>query len=172
MSRDGTVRLSEHQEMWDKAFEVLSHDVAALMAPYRLTLHHVGSTAIPGIKAKPILDVLGVVDSLAQFDLCQSRLEAYGITCKGEYGIAGRRYCVLYDSTSENAYAHFHIYEHGHPEIEQHLFFRNYLRAHPDAAQDYQNLKEGLMLQHQGNRAQYTKDKAGFIQGILKRAVV
>lgn len=75
MSRDSTVSLFEHQDIWDEAFEVLSLDVAALLAPYRLTLHHVGSTAIPGIKAKPILDVLGVVDNLVQFDLYRSKLE-------------------------------------------------------------------------------------------------
>jgi GrpB-like predicted nucleotidyltransferase (UPF0157 family) len=169
MSR-ARVTLANHNPLWADAFlEVRKFlEVAAPEAEF----HHVGSTAIPGIRAKPILDVLCVVADLEALErAARGAWEAAGFEWKGEHGIAGRRYCVLYDLPKENGFVHLHAFARDHAEVKGHLLFRDALRADAALAARYDSLKESLSHSFAGQRARYTEGKAEFIQGVLARAL-
>lgn len=88
-----------------------------------LEVHHIGSTAIPGIHAKPIIDLLPVVRSVRELDEQKTAIVKLGYEFWGEYGIPGRRYCTFDDPASGRRKLQLHCFEQGHPEIKRHLAF-------------------------------------------------
>lgn len=163
------VSLSPHNPNWFKAFlaadKVLKEQIST-----DLELHHIGSTSIPGIYAKPILDILGVVPSIEAFDNKRSELEFLGFVWKGEYGITGRRYCVLYNENEDVGLIHLHVFEKSDDEVEKHLIFRDYLRASKDASYRYEELKKKLAQSFTGVRINYSEGKAQLIAQLLEEA--
>jgi GrpB-like predicted nucleotidyltransferase (UPF0157 family) len=103
-------------------------------------VHHIGSTAVPGLAAKPIIDLMPLVTDLADLDRERCRVEALGYNWHGEFGISGRRYCTLCDQTGIRI-VQLHFFKAGSPYAERHIAFRDYLRAHPEAASAYENEK-------------------------------
>ncbi|PSJ47658.1 hypothetical protein C7H85_02170 [Zobellella endophytica] len=126
-----------------------------------LAVHHIGSTAVPGLMAKPIIDILLVVDSLARLDRASPRLEAQGYEAKGEFGMPGRRYFPKggLDRTHQ-----IHAFEQGSGHIERHLAFRDYLIAFPDIAAQYQALKQRVAASCGNDLARYCQGKDDFIK--------
>ena len=166
----GHVRLAPFHEGWKKAY---SKEVGLLSEHLGLKsfrLYHCGSTSIQGIHAKPIIDILGIVSSLVEFDAKKLQLEEIGYESKGEYGISGRRYCVLYNPQKTTAFVHLHVYQSGHPEAEKHLLFRDFLRANFSAAKEYEQEKIRLVDQVKLPRSQYTEAKEAIISSLLARA--
>lgn len=168
MNRKG-VSLSSHNANWFKAFTVADTTLRKQI-PTDLDLHHIGSTSIPNIHAKPILDLLGVVPSIEAFDSRRADLEALGFVWKGEYGIANRRYCVLYDESEEIGLIHFHVFAKADREVEKHLVFRDYLRASPKASSRYEELKRKLADTHTDTRTNYSEGKSELIAQLLSEA--
>lgn len=162
----GRVALLPHDPRWVTAFLLLKKLFRERLPS--LAFHHVGSTAIPGIPAKPVLDLLATADTLDALDAHKEKLEALGFEWKGEYGIAGRRYCVLYDAQKQTAFVHLHAFAADHAEVEAHLLFRDYLRAHPERAKAYASLKEKLAAEV--SREEYTERKAPLIRELLAEA--
>lgn len=169
MSRK-SVSLSPYTLNWSKAFSV-ANAIIRERIPSGLDLHHIGSTAIPNIHAKPILDVLGVVPSIEDFDSRRSELESLGFVWKGEYGIANRRYCVLYDQSEEIGLIHLHVFSKADHEVEKHLVFRDYLRATPQASRQYEELKRKLADTHANARTNYSDGKSELIAQLLNEAL-
>jgi GrpB-like predicted nucleotidyltransferase (UPF0157 family) len=130
----------------------------------------VGSTAIPGILAKPILDIAAAVDSFEAAAACIAPLEALGYTYRGEHGIPRRRYFVRHAPDGETRLVHLHMLEVESAEWENHLLFRDYLRSHPQEGAAYQALKVCLRAAHRGDRAAYTEGKTAFVTRVLERA--
>ncbi|OFZ13581.1 MAG: hypothetical protein A2X86_10990 [Bdellovibrionales bacterium GWA2_49_15] len=164
------ITLSQHRPEWAECFCLTSQDLFLILPDLKIELFHVGSTAIPDIKAKPILDVMGVVKDLSEFDVLKSTIEKNGYVWKGEYGIPGRRYCVKYNQEQTAEYVHLHVFAQGNPEIERHLLFCNYLRAFPELAQKYDGLKDDLRQKYSREREKYTESKADFILAIIEEA--
>jgi len=124
---------------YDPAWPQMAAQHAARLAVLGRTLvavHHIGSTSVPGLAAKPIIDLMPLVTSLAALDAERGRLEALGYVWHGEFGIAGRRYCTLCDAAG-NRLAHVHFFSADSPDVERHIAFRDYLRAHPATARAY-----------------------------------
>ncbi len=169
MSRS-EVCLKPHDKNWAKAFQFVSDELKKVLTG--IAFHHVGSTAISGISAKPILDILGISSSLANFDSQKSQLETLGFVCKGEYGIPGRRYNVLYDQSENIGLVHLHIFEESNDEVEKHLVFRDFVRADMESAARYQELKLSLAKSHLSQREKYTEGKSQLISAILQKAKV
>lgn len=171
MKRGGTVVLADHQDGWTECFDAVAKAIGAGLAPYAMELHHVGSTAIPGIQAKPILDILAVFGDVKAFGAQQEKLEALGFVWKGEYGVPGRRYCTKYNDDETVGYVHFHGFEKGHPEVEAHLVFRDYLRKFPAKAKDYEALKQELAIKFSAQRKDYTDGKAACVKSLVSEAL-
>jgi GrpB-like predicted nucleotidyltransferase (UPF0157 family) len=136
-----------------------------------IEIHHVGSTAIPAIRAKPIVDIVPVAVSLARLDGLRPRVEALGYAWWGEYGIAGRRFCTLQDPATGRRSINAHFFARLDPEIERHVAFRDYLRAHPAAAREYEAVKLRAALLHPEDVLDYNLEKSPWIRAIEPRAI-
>ncbi len=152
-----------HDPHWAARYAEAAARVAAALAPAPITLHHIGSTAVPGIMAKPIIDMLGEVATLDALDAASPRLVAIGFEAMGDYGIPGRRYFRLNEGGVRSH--HLHVFAVGAPPITRHLAFRDYLIAHRDVAATYSALKAGLPA------AGYQEAKDPFIAVTLAAAL-
>src|SRR4028119_262931 len=128
------VEVVAHSPQWRDAFEAEAKHVGAALGENVLAIHHIGSTAIPNIYAKPIVDLLVEVRDITEVDGQSSAMELIGYEVMGEFGIPGRRY--FRKNNREGIRTHqIHTFETGSAEVERHLAFRDYMIAHPGDAQ-------------------------------------
>lgn len=167
----GSVELSEHSSSWAATFEFERLRLVQALDGVLLEVHHIGSTAIGGIRAKPIVDILPVVASLSRLDSKRSRVEGLRYVWWGEYGIARRRFCTLQDATTKRRYVHAHFFEQGDAEIERHVAFRDYLRTYRHIAHEYETVKLLAAAQHSNDASLYNDGKADWIRAIEPRAI-
>lgn len=165
------VELHEPSNLWVSAAEAEATRFAALLGAETIAIHHIGSTAIPGIAAKPIVDLMPEVRSLVGLDALEPRIRAAGYGWRGEYGLPGRRFCVLTDERSGRRRANIHCYEAGSPELARHLAFRDYLRAFPELARAYEREKRRCQALHPNDVFAYTDAKTAWIRTIERRAL-
>jgi GrpB-like predicted nucleotidyltransferase (UPF0157 family) len=163
------VEVVPHDPRWRDAFEAEAKRVAAALGQNVVAVHHIGSTAIPNIYAKPVVDLLVEVRDLAQVDGRSSAMESLGYEVMGEYGILGRRY--FRKDNQEGIRTHnIHVFEARSAEVERHLAFRDYMIAHPGEAQRYSELKRKLAEEHPQSIDGYMDGKDGFIKEMDRRA--
>jgi GrpB-like predicted nucleotidyltransferase (UPF0157 family) len=160
-----------HNPTWRNEFERESKQVASALGANVVAVHHIGSTAIPNIYAKPVIDLLVEVNDITQVDERSSEMEALGYEAMGEFGIPGRRF-FRKDNEAGVRTHHVHTFEVASPEIERHLAFRDYMIAHPEDAQQYSELKRALVKKLHGSDIEgYMDGKDEFIKEMEKRAV-
>ena len=161
--------LAPSNDAWPDAFARESSAILDVLSDLGIELYHIGSTAIPGIVAKPVIDMLGVVRSVEELDAHAHRLTALGYEALGEFGIVGRRY--FRKNAPDGVRTHqLHAFAVGSPEIKRHLDFRDYLRAFPTDAAAYETLKQQLAACSGGDMRAYSEGKTDFIRGIERRA--
>lgn len=160
------VELKPHDAAWVAAAAAEAQLLAHAIGPGLIAVHHVGSTAVPGIHAKPILDLLPEVENLAVLDTRRNALEALGYEWWGELGLPGRRYCTKADPDNGRRIAQLHCYQAGSPEITRHLAFRDYLRAHAELAREYDSLKARCQHLHPEDSHAYGDCKEAWIKSV------
>ena len=158
------VHLSPHDPRWAAAAASEAERLAGALGGNLLRVHHIGSTSIPGIVAKPILDLIPVVASLEALDDAQSALTDLGYDYWGEFGLPGRRYCSLVDKASGERRVQLHCYQTGSPEITRHLAFRDYLRASPELASEYEAVKRRCRDLHPDSSHAYGDCKGEWVR--------
>jgi GrpB-like predicted nucleotidyltransferase (UPF0157 family) len=163
------VEVVPHNPRWRDAFEAEAKHVAAALGENVVAVHHIGSTAILNIYAKPVVDLLVEVRDIAEVDGQSSAMESLGYEAMGEYGIPGRRY-FRKDNREGIRTHHIHAFEAGSAEVERHLAFRDYMIAHPGDAQRYSELKRRLAEEHPQSPDGYMDGKDGFIKEMDRRA--
>ncbi len=163
------VEVVPHDPRWREAFEAEAAQVAAALGENVVAVHHIGSTAIPDINAKPVIDLLVEVADVSEVDGRSRAMESLGYEVMGEYGIPGRRYFRKDNSEGVRTH-HVHTFRAGSAEAERHLAFRDYMIAHPADAQSYSELKRKLAGEHPQSMEGYMDGKDGFIKEIDRRA--
>ena len=155
------VELVPHNPDWShQADEEAQRILSGLSFPI-IGIYHIGSTSVAGIKAKPILDFVIEVEDLEDVIQAVPEFKTIGYTSKGEFGIPGRQFFTM--DTDGYRTHHLHVFEKGHPDIERHTVFRDFLRANPDAAREYEILKEKLAKRFPKQSGNYTEAKSDFI---------
>lgn len=164
------MRIIELQRSTSWSAEFLAHAavVRAALGALVVEIHHIDSTAIPDIAAKPIVDILLEVSSLEQLDQSAHLLENLGYQALGEFGLAGRRY---FRKGVEQRTHHIHAYESGHPDIHRHIAFRDYLRANRLAATQYENVKLAAAKEFRDSPEAYAQRKSPTIARLEKEAL-
>lgn len=157
-----------HDPDWRAQFRAEQRLIAAALNIPAERIHHVGSTAIPGIYAKPIIDVLVEVEDVAELD-ARSAMCALGYRARGENGIAGRRYFTKDRSDGMRSH-HVHCFECGSPDAIRHLAFRDFLGAHPDRAATYSKIKKEALEDGLLGEA-YIAAKADFLAAAQRDAL-
>ena len=132
-------------------------------------IHHIGSTSVPGLWAKPIIDILPVVTAVEEADRRRAALEALGYEYLGEFGIPGRRYLR---KGGDHRTHQVHLFgRESRDEIRRHLAVPAYLRCHPDAAWDYAQLKRRLARCFPRDIDGYCDGKDAFVKALERAAL-
>jgi GrpB-like predicted nucleotidyltransferase (UPF0157 family) len=153
---------------WSSFFRQEAEKLASILGAEAVSIHHIGSTAIPDIHAKPIVDILIEVADIKKVDSFNRAMIRQGYQPQGEFGIPGRRFFIK--GGDANRTCHIHIFEAKNPEICRHLRFRDYMIAHPKDAQAYSRLKQALAQQCPEDIKSYMAGKDAFIKEIDKKA--
>lgn len=154
---------------WPAEFAREADRLAAILGDALLVVHHIGSTSVPGLAAKPIIDLLPIVCSLAVVDERTADMEAAGYRARGEYGLPGRRYFTRDrgDVRTHNVHAD----AAAAPAIERHLAFCAYLRCYPAACREYETLKRAAYAAHPDDIAAYNAGKDAWIKQLQPVAI-
>ncbi len=168
MEQGRRIAIVPYDPDWPAMYEKEAAVLRSLFGDALAAIHHIGSTSVPGLASKPIIDIMGEAVDLVRIDSFNDRMGDLGYTPRGEYGIPGRRY--FFKGTRLKHSHHVHIFAVGSPQVWRHLAFRDFLIANPSSALDYAALKESLVRIHRSDVGAYTEGKSAFIDGILSLA--
>ncbi len=161
----GTVCLQEYNPLWPQLYQLEKEKLIGIFGNIALQIEHVGSTSVPHLKSKPLLDIAIQVDSLDMLGNVILLLEEDGY--EERVGRLKGKQRVFAKGGDENVTHHLHIIEKGEKDWDEKIKFRNILLSNPDVLESYAKLKESLYQQYSNNRFMYTQSKADFIKKIL-----
>jgi GrpB-like predicted nucleotidyltransferase (UPF0157 family) len=162
-----SVIVAEYDPGWVILFEKLRGFVLPVISDLVVTIEHVGSTSVPGLAAKPIVDMDVVVSTQADVHTAIQRLATLGYVHEGDLGAIGREAFIPPDGMS---WHHLYVCTMENTEYKRHILFRDYLRSHPEEAKMYGDLKLELAHRFHNDRLAYTNAKSDFVKGILQRS--
>lgn len=163
------VHLVQYNPEWPGMASRFS-DELGILGPLLTVVHHIGSTSVPGMTAKPVIDLMPLVSDLAGFDARRSDIEGLGYVWHGEFGVEGRRFCT-WDNQDGVRVAQLHCYHHESPHAKRQLAFRDYLRAFPDVAKAYEAEKFRASKLFPNNSVDYSREKGAFIRDAEAKAL-
>lgn len=159
------IKVIPYKTKWANQYKEEGKNIIGVFNREIVQIHHIGSTAIKGMFAKPIIDILAVVRNINNIDKFNDRMTQIGYRPMGEFGIKGRRFFIKGDD--ELRTHHLHVFQLGNREIKKHLSFRAYLIANPDIAKQYSDLKRKLAKSYPHDINKYMDGKDGFIRKII-----
>jgi GrpB-like predicted nucleotidyltransferase (UPF0157 family) len=163
----GTVRLTEARPEWGWLAKDLADRIRAALGESAPGVEHVGSTAVPGLAAKPILDLAAGVNGVS-IEAVRDPLEGLGYEYRGDAGDRGGLVFVLEDRPRHRV-AHVHVVEHGGPQWQRYLDFRDLLRRDASARTAYERLKTELAREFADDRKAYSAAKQGIVRNLLEQ---
>jgi GrpB-like predicted nucleotidyltransferase (UPF0157 family) len=162
------IEVVEYNEDWPRLFEIEQQLIISRLPIKNLWIHHIGSTAVSGLAAKPIIDILLEVEEIELLDGCNEIFESIGYICKGEFGISGRRYFQKGESKRSHQ---IHAFSKNSENAIRHLAFKEYLIAHPAVAKEYAELKLDVANNCNNDIRAYCDGKDEFVRTHEKYAV-
>lgn len=160
------VIIEDYDPRWPQWFEMLRSPIAACLNEMAASIDHIGSTAVPGLAAKPVIDIGVLLRSSTDLPSVMHRLAELGYEYRGDLGVSGRE---AFRAKSNAIQHHLYVCAPGNREYNRHIAFRDYLRAHPSDANAYARLKRELAERFGGDREAYSQAKSEFVQRILQR---
>ena len=159
------VIIEDYDPQWPQLFEALRSRLSSVLNELAISIQHVGSTAVPGLAAKPIIDIDVLLRSSTDLPVVIRKLAELGYEHKGDLGVAGRE---AFRAKSAAVEHHLYVCWPGSREFDRHVTFRNYLRSHPAEANAYALLKRELASKFGDDREEYTQAKSEFVERILR----
>lgn len=157
----------DYSNAWPQAFQAEKALIESIIGSLSPKVHHIGSTSVEQLAAKPIIDILIEVDDVGALEQFNQGFEEIGYLVKGEFGIPGRRY---FEKGGDERSHHIHAFNRGCDHVVRHLAFRDYMRKHPEAAQAYADVKRKVASECDGIE-QYCMGKNDFVQHHEKKAL-
>jgi GrpB-like predicted nucleotidyltransferase (UPF0157 family) len=165
------VRMVDYDPRWPKLYDDEKRRIREHVGNKAVVIEHIGSTAVPRLGGKPIIDVMAGVRLSADADACVSRLYDDYKDVTPEPDNPEGYYCLGKPCQSDTGYdVHLHLVKYLSDHWARHLFFRDFLRMHPDVTQQYYVLKKKLATQYGSDRVGYTDAKTSFINAIIDQA--
>lgn len=163
------IEIVGYDPAWEEKFNREARLIEEIFGGELVAIHHIGSTAVKGLAAKPIIDIMPVVKDVSRADGFNARFEEIGYEAMGEFGIAGRRY---FRKGGDERTHQLHIFGvSSEKDIARHLAVRDYLRAHPQTAEKYGELKRALAARFPYDIESYCDGKAAFMKELEKAAL-
>ena len=171
------IKVVPYDAAWPNVFAELKAALEPRLDGLALTIEHTGSTSIPGLAAKPIIDLIVVIATRDDLPAMINALAKLGYWHEGDLGIAGREAFAMEgpdvprDGTGRRWPAqNLYVAAADNAELRRHKAFRDYLRAHPDSIAAYARLKEDLAARFPHDIDSYSRSKTEFVEDILRRA--
>ena len=159
----------DHDPEWPGRYAAEAERLREVLGGNLAAIHHIGSTSVPGLAAKPVIDIMAVVQDLGAVDAANAAMEALGYECMGEFGIPGRRY---FRRGGDRRTHQVHVFQADDTvNVSRHLAFRDYLRAHSDEAARYGRLKAELARRHPQDIEAYMDGKDAMVKEMELRAL-
>jgi len=163
------VIIVDYDPRWPILYEDEKDRIRGIIGHKVLAIEHIGSTAVPGLGAKPIVDIMACVRGSSDADECVPILRNIGYDdVTPQEGNPDWYYCL--GKGTHNMGYHLHLMRYMSDFSRKHILFREYLRAHPDAAQQYLELKRGMAARYGSDRVAYTESKTSFVESVVARA--
>ncbi|EDP69093.1 hypothetical protein CAT7_06216 [Carnobacterium sp. AT7] len=164
------IKVVEYREEWSKLFQVESKKIQDIFGKELIAIHHIGSTSVPHLNAKPIIDIMPIVKKIEHVDSFNIQMSKIGYEPLGEYGIEGRRF---FRKGGDQRTHHIHVFQNTNKnDMERHLAVRDYLRTHYEARRDYGNLKRELAIKFPNNINSYSDGKDEFVKNLERKALL
>lgn len=164
------VSIKPYDPTWPRRAAEESTRLAGVLGPILHKVEHIGSTSVPGLAAKPIIDLMPLVMDLGLLDRARTQVESLGYRWHGEYGIEGRRFCTVSNDSGERL-LNVHCFVSNSSQVARHLAFRDYLRAHPDVALDYEKVKRQAAELHPHDVNAYNDEKSQWVLRVEAEAI-
>ncbi len=165
----GHYTLADHSPNWSADYVWEAESLTKLLGDELILMYHIGSTSVPGLAAKPIIDIMPVVRDIQRIDGMTAALQQSGYHAWGDYGVAGRR---LFTKDQDGFRTHdVHIYELDHTEVERYLAFCAYLRVHKQAREEFDTVKRQAFAEHPADIDAYNQAKNSWINHMEPLAI-
>ena len=164
----GIVELEDYNSNWKNEYEKEEKLLKEVLKDDIIEIEHVGSTSIPGLKAKPVIDIIVVINSLSDIDKIEEKLKRYDYENRGHQGVDDR---FFFAKGKEDARTHYiHFVEPKSKTYYNLTYFKRYLLEHPEYIKKYGDLKQELATIYKDERPKYTNGKNEFITNVIKLA--
>ncbi|PID21433.1 hypothetical protein CSV61_09410 [Sporosarcina sp. P3] len=162
------VEVVEYDNKWPELFKNESQKIAKIFKDELVHIHHIGSTSVEGLPAKPIVDIMPIVKSIENVDAFTMEMNEIGYEALGEFGMKGRRFFRKGEQTRTH---HIHVFEKGNSyDIARHVAVRDYLRFHPEESKLYGDLKTKLAVMFPEDIESYIEGKDLFVKELERKA--
>ena len=158
--------IEDYDPHWPEQFELLRLQITQSLGTLAAAIEHVGSTAVPGLGAKPIIDIDVLLHSGSDLLEAIACLANVGYQHQGDLGITGRE---AFRAPSNSFPHHLYVHPPQSREYARHIIFRNHMRANPEDARAYERLKRALAKEYRDDREAYSLAKTEFVENILRR---
>lgn len=163
------VEVVSYNPKWELLYNQEANILSNILGSELVVIHHIGSTSVPNLAAKPIIDIMPIVKNIDKIDKLNPLFENVGYECMGEFGITGRRY---YRKGGNQRTHQVHIFEEKDTfNIERHLAVRDYLRSYPKIAIEYEKLKRELALRFPTDIEAYCDGKESFVKSLESQSL-
>ncbi|MCF7923625.1 MAG: GrpB family protein [Candidatus Izimaplasma sp.] len=162
------VLIKKSTPIWEKEFKKIKRDLEVVLNDIATGIEHVGSTSIPDLLAKPIIDIIVIIPDYSFFQIAKERMGSIGYIYEGDLGISQRE-AFYYSGDDGFMRRHVYICPNNSKELKRHIGFREYLKEHRDLREEYSKIKKDRLISEPNNINKYIKHKKRFVKKIYSR---